>query len=152
MAAIKCPDCGRTISDKSSRCPNCGCPTSVAVKHHKRNMIVTLLVIAILLLIGIFSEKDKSNSNKGGKTTSKTEKVIESSAKSAETNESDKKVDYSRKSETKEHSETTEEWEQSSESTNEEIQAADDGTANEAKGNYDAQFEQLKKEVIESVN
>lgn len=26
MALIKCPECGKEISDKASNCPNCGCP------------------------------------------------------------------------------------------------------------------------------
>ncbi len=26
MALIKCPECGKEISDKASACPNCGCP------------------------------------------------------------------------------------------------------------------------------
>ncbi len=29
MALIKCPECGKEISDKASACPNCGCPVSV---------------------------------------------------------------------------------------------------------------------------
>lgn len=28
MALIKCPECGREISDKAASCPNCGCPSS----------------------------------------------------------------------------------------------------------------------------
>ena len=28
MALIKCPECGKEISDKASACPNCGCPNS----------------------------------------------------------------------------------------------------------------------------
>lgn len=28
MALIKCPECGKEISDKASACPNCGCPVS----------------------------------------------------------------------------------------------------------------------------
>lgn len=28
MALIKCPECGKEISDKASSCPNCGCPSS----------------------------------------------------------------------------------------------------------------------------
>lgn len=27
MALIKCPECGKEISDKAGKCPNCGCPT-----------------------------------------------------------------------------------------------------------------------------
>lgn len=28
MALIKCPECGKEISDKANSCPNCGCPSS----------------------------------------------------------------------------------------------------------------------------
>ena len=28
MALIKCPECGKEISDKAVACPNCGCPIS----------------------------------------------------------------------------------------------------------------------------
>ena len=28
MALIKCPECGKEISDKAAACPNCGCPAS----------------------------------------------------------------------------------------------------------------------------
>ena len=28
MALIKCPECGKEISDKAGACPNCGCPIS----------------------------------------------------------------------------------------------------------------------------
>ena len=27
MSLIKCPECGKEISDKASACPNCGCPS-----------------------------------------------------------------------------------------------------------------------------
>ena len=26
MALIKCPECGREVSDRADSCPNCGCP------------------------------------------------------------------------------------------------------------------------------
>lgn len=32
MALIECMECGKQISDMSSRCPNCGCPTSESIK------------------------------------------------------------------------------------------------------------------------
>lgn len=32
---IKCPECGREISDKTSSCPNCGCPSSEWVTASK---------------------------------------------------------------------------------------------------------------------
>ena len=30
MALIKCPECGREVSDKAGSCPNCGCPIASA--------------------------------------------------------------------------------------------------------------------------
>ena len=32
MALIKCPDCGKSFSDKAAACPECGCPASYAVE------------------------------------------------------------------------------------------------------------------------
>jgi hypothetical protein len=31
MALIKCKECGKEVSDKADRCPNCGCPVSYSV-------------------------------------------------------------------------------------------------------------------------
>lgn len=28
MSMIKCPECGKEISDKATNCPNCGCPSA----------------------------------------------------------------------------------------------------------------------------
>ena len=35
MGLITCPDCGKTISDKSESCVNCGCPMSYIKSHCK---------------------------------------------------------------------------------------------------------------------
>ena len=35
MALIKCPECGKEISDKAASCPNCGCPISSATVERK---------------------------------------------------------------------------------------------------------------------
>ncbi len=32
MAMIRCPECGKEFSDRAAACPNCGCPTSEALK------------------------------------------------------------------------------------------------------------------------
>lgn len=66
MALIKCPECGKEISDKASACPNCGCPLSE---------MVTSGIVKIKLprteqiadgWIGLFSSKEASISS-GGK-------------------------------------------------------------------------------------
>lgn len=36
MALITCTECGREISDKAKKCPNCGCPIQVAKKKENR--------------------------------------------------------------------------------------------------------------------
>ena len=37
MALIKCPECGKEVSDKASSCPNCGYPIS-NIKIQERNV------------------------------------------------------------------------------------------------------------------
>lgn len=42
MALIKCPECGKEISDKASVCPNCGTPIAdkkVKVHFHRKKAI-----------------------------------------------------------------------------------------------------------------
>lgn len=43
MALIKCPECGREISDKAVSCPGCGCPVAtfapVIIKGHGEEII-----------------------------------------------------------------------------------------------------------------
>lgn len=34
MALIKCPECGKEISDKASACPNCGYPIAIEIPLH----------------------------------------------------------------------------------------------------------------------
>lgn len=63
MALIKCPECGKEISDKAKACPNCECPmdemtTSGTVRIKKPNNIVEGW-------IGLFSLRDASVSANG---------------------------------------------------------------------------------------
>lgn len=63
MALIKCPECGKEISDKAKACPNCGCPvaemtTSGTVRIKMPNNIVEGWV-------GLFSSRDASVSADG---------------------------------------------------------------------------------------
>ena len=67
MALIKCPECGKEISDKASACPNCGCPisssqslSSVAGKdaainkaEKKKKTGIVIGLAAALVLFGI---------------------------------------------------------------------------------------------------
>lgn len=34
MAMIKCPECGKDVSDKAKNCPNCGCPIASSVPNN----------------------------------------------------------------------------------------------------------------------
>lgn len=40
MALIKCPECGREISDKAVTCPNCGCPIDSRPKNEEKQIYV----------------------------------------------------------------------------------------------------------------
>lgn len=48
MALIKCEECGKEISDKSKKCPNCGAPNKIQIK--KDNFTIAILVPIFLLL------------------------------------------------------------------------------------------------------
>lgn len=48
MALIKCPECGKEISDKAKKCPNCAC----SLKKNKKVIIIVLSTI-MLLTIGL---------------------------------------------------------------------------------------------------
>lgn len=66
MALIKCPECGKEISDKAAACPNCGCPvsemsTSGIVRIRMPNNIVEGWV-------GLFSSRDAIVKDMNGKT------------------------------------------------------------------------------------
>lgn len=71
MALIKCPECGKEISDKASSCPNCGCPIEIQRSEVSSNIsdqpitgqsskksnkkiipiVIALLVVAILGIV-----------------------------------------------------------------------------------------------------
>lgn len=37
MAIIKCPECGKEVSDKAASCPNCGCPIHQSAQNTNQN-------------------------------------------------------------------------------------------------------------------
>ena len=41
MALIKCPECGKSFSDKAAACPECGCPADYAVKEVEKKKAKT---------------------------------------------------------------------------------------------------------------
>mgnify|MGYP002707457350 CR=1 FL=1 len=61
MAMIKCPECGKEISDKAESCPQCGCPlrsgcTDVEpIKKKSAKLGVALVgIIIVFVLVGTF--------------------------------------------------------------------------------------------------
>lgn len=62
MALIKCPECGKEVSDKASACPNCGYRIShpekaaAIIKYAKVGMICLLAVVAIIVLYKVVSK------------------------------------------------------------------------------------------------
>lgn len=55
MALIKCPECGRQISDKANICPNCGHPIAYEnVKDNLNSIIKQKWVKIVGIIIAIF--------------------------------------------------------------------------------------------------
>lgn len=59
MALIKCTECGQMISDKASKCPNCGCPTQDNLTHgfesakkSKNGLIWLISILSLSVLLG----------------------------------------------------------------------------------------------------
>lgn len=48
MALIKCPECGKEVSDRAKSCPGCGCPID---KFQNENEFPTYTIIAYLLFV-----------------------------------------------------------------------------------------------------
>lgn len=65
MALMKCPECGKDVSDRAVSCPNCGCPISLdtnigiekntednemKVKMNTKYMIISYIVFVVALI------------------------------------------------------------------------------------------------------
>ena len=65
MALIKCPECGKEISDKAKACPNCGVPvSSTTVDYNSKSKTGNVLIIwAIVCLIvcTVYGVRESSN-------------------------------------------------------------------------------------------
>lgn len=58
MVLMKCPECGKEISDKATSCPNCGCPiTDVNISNRnnpsnsKANLFFVLAIITCVIWV-----------------------------------------------------------------------------------------------------
>lgn len=54
MALVKCPECGKEISDKASSCPNCG----VGIKKNKNFGIISGIVIVFIIFVTVLLLKN----------------------------------------------------------------------------------------------
>ena len=68
MSLIKCPECGKEISDKAEKCPNCACPISLSpaenyvqtIEQTGKSLKLQKVISIIMALVGaglIGSEK-----------------------------------------------------------------------------------------------
>ena len=54
MALIKCPDCGKEVSDKAPACPNCGRPIAPRnLSSFFRQKWVMYIGIIVIIYIGL---------------------------------------------------------------------------------------------------
>lgn len=51
MALIKCPECGKEISDKTSSCPNCGYPIKKKITFTHKKIIVPIVIVALAVIV-----------------------------------------------------------------------------------------------------
>lgn len=90
MAMIKCPECGKEISDSAVSCPNCGKPLQQASKTlsvqppqkkktgtFKKILIGTLVIFVGLIALGmIVGDDKKTSSSVAGQASAPKENVI----------------------------------------------------------------------------
>ena len=81
MALIKCPECGKEISDKAAACPHCGCPvpvsgnahllqkhgSSVAVEKHKSLLKYIIFVVFAVIAAIFFFYNQKQAADKAAR-------------------------------------------------------------------------------------
>lgn len=83
MAMIKCPECGKEVSDKASTCPSCGCPVNGQKKGVDPKIIIAVVAVAIIAVIVILVIPKGNNSNVETKTV--TNEVVEEPQVKSET-------------------------------------------------------------------
>ena len=55
MALIKCPECGKDVSDKAKSCPNCGNPISNNGVVGLQFIKIVHIIFPILVLLGMLA-------------------------------------------------------------------------------------------------
>ena len=45
MALIKCPDCGKKVSDRANQCIHCGCPLDELIENEESEELATMHII-----------------------------------------------------------------------------------------------------------
>lgn len=53
MALIKCPECGKEISDAAKSCPNCGHPVKIGNGNKKSIITILSILVVVVAIIGI---------------------------------------------------------------------------------------------------
>lgn len=65
MALIKCPECGKEVSDKATACPNCGCPMSEMVTSGTVRIKISNNIVEGW--VGLFSSRSATVTDTHGK-------------------------------------------------------------------------------------
>ena len=57
MALIKCPECGKQISDKAEVCPHCGVEArkELAKIQEKRSIIISVILACIVAAVALWA-------------------------------------------------------------------------------------------------
>lgn len=92
---IKCPECGKEISDSATNCPNCGCPVQINEQNNnyqnnqynyetesKVKKWIVIAVIVILSLIAITFDSGNSSDKSTNDNTENTEQIVDTSTPS----------------------------------------------------------------------
>lgn len=53
MSLIKCKECGKEISSKTDKCPNCGAPTNRTIGCFGSLLFIFLVAVGIIAILGI---------------------------------------------------------------------------------------------------
>lgn len=66
MALIKCPECGKEVSDKADVCPSCGYPIKKVEEKKQKESVTSILSLVFLILGSMFDLVYMSTEENGG--------------------------------------------------------------------------------------